>query len=133
MENKEQAKQEPQAPQAQPEISVTGDDVRRFIPKALFELKMLLNKQRNKYGARYNRNNKYESALRNFDFDNSEKVALEWIKIREKRSTLPATVRDVIKDVGNAAMALAVQKKLKKLSDAAKDKDKGQEHEKDDK
>lgn len=130
MENKEQAKQEPQAPQAQPEISVTGDDVRRFIPEAVFRLRKLLSEKREEYGTRYNSKNKYEQALRRFKFDDPENVALEWIKIREKRSTLPATVRDVIKEVGDAAMVLAVQEKL---NNAAKDKDKGQEHEKDDK
>lgn len=128
MENKGQAKQEPQAPQAQPEINVTGDDVRRFIPKALFELKKLLSEKRQKYGTRYNTKNKYEQALRRFNFDDAEMAAFEWIKIREKRSELPATVREVVREVGNVAAVLAAQDKQRALA-----KEKAPEHGDDDK
>lgn len=112
MAKKEQTRQEPQARQPQQGVSVTGEDISRFIPDALFELKKVLHEARKKHGPRYNEKNKYEQALRKFDFNDAEKVAHEWVKIREKRSTLSSTMRSVFKEVGDAAMALAIREKL---------------------
>lgn len=93
------------------DISIKRQDLDPFIGQALQELRDLLKKERERYGERYNWRNVYEQTLQ---MVKREKWYDEYTDIIAKTGKLPASMRRVVRMVGDRALQLLIASRAAK-------------------
>lgn len=103
-------------------MTIQPKDVYPYIVKAGEDLDDQLSIARQKYGNRYNRKNKYEQMYSKFGIpeDHPEQFYNEYVLITQKKSNLPASLREPVKEV----CQMAVQMLINDLRAAAAAKEK---------
>ena len=100
------------------EISIGIADLVPYIMRVGEKVDEMRRLSRVKYGARYNEKNAVEEMYRRFgkptDRRSAEMFAKEYLLIMNKLSSLPSSVRGLVRDIGQAAVNNLVIDRLKK-------------------
>ena len=100
------------------EISIGIADLVPYIMRVGEKIDKMRRLSRVKYGARYNEKNAVEEMYRRFgkptDGVSAEMFAKEYLLIMNKLSSLPSSVRGLVRDIGQAAVNNLVIDRLKK-------------------
>ena len=97
-------------------ITITQEDLVPYIVKQGKDLYKRIEESRQKYGSRYNHKNKIQDMYDRFGnpmyVDYAQKFAKEYMLILQKKSTLPAAIRYLVRDICNIALKSCCQKKM---------------------
>jgi hypothetical protein len=108
----------------QPQITITKEEVIPYIIKQGEGLSKQVREAKEKYGPRYNHRNNIEMMYEKFGNPNTrfvaEKFADEFLLIQQKKSSLPASVRYVVRDICSAAVNQCFYDKMKRLAEESK-------------
>lgn len=100
------------------EISIGIADLVPYIMRVGEKIDKMRRLSRVKYGARYNEKNAVEEMYRRFgkptDVCSAEMFAKEYLLIMNKLSSLPSSVRGLVRDIGQVAVNNLVIDRLKK-------------------
>ena len=92
----------------QVQVSVSTEELIPYIKKQGEAVAKQVSEARDKYGARYNSKNRVEEMYSRFGDPKfsltAEKFAKEYMLILQKKSSLPASVRYIVRDICAAAM-----------------------------
>lgn len=93
--------------QPAPSREITKEDLVPYVISQGEALKKKVAEYRLKYGNRYNMKNSIEELYRRFGRPEEKPIEFvdEYVLILQKKSQLPAVIRPVIADIGNAAYA----------------------------
>ena len=99
------------------EIVIKVKDLVPFIKEQGKQITKMLKEASDKYGARYNKKNRYEELIRRFGhpYKCPTKFAEEFGLIVDKKSTLPAAVRNVVSEICQRAYWQCFNEKVKEL------------------
>lgn len=86
------------------------------IAEAVKEKQKMLERAREKYKERYNWKNDFEECIRRFGFKDHEKLLKEYELIWQKMSNQPSIIRSVIRQIGDRARELAINKYIRDSS-----------------
>lgn len=100
------------------DIVIEGKDLVPFIKEQGKQMSKMLKDARYKYGERYNKKNRYEELIRRFGHPAQcpKKFAEEFLLIVDKKSTLPAAVRNVVSEIGQRAYWQCFKEKVNQQS-----------------
>ncbi|MBR2016456.1 MAG: hypothetical protein IKA00_04035 [Prevotella sp.] len=99
------------------QLTVSKDELIPYIKDQGIKLAEKLVDARKKFGHRYNEKNKAEEMIRRFGDPRScpERFADEYFLLRAKTSQLPASIRDIVREVCDAAYVNCFYDKLRKV------------------
>ena len=99
------------------QLTVSKEELVPYIKTQGIKLHEQLVDAMKKYGARYNRKNRAEEMIRRFGDPMicPERFADEYFLLRAKTSQLPASIRDIVREVCDAAYIDCFYDKLRKV------------------
>lgn len=99
------------------QLTVSKEELIPYIKNQGIQLAEKLVDARKKFGDRYNKKNKAEEMIRRFGDPRicPERFADEYFMLRAKTSQLPASIRDIVREVCDAAYVDCFYDKLRKV------------------